>query len=52
MLRVEVRGRLESQRLANSSQWTECGGSPLVAAEVVVGNVNIIAGVVVAIFPD
>lgn len=52
MLRVEVRERLESWRLANSSRWKECGGSPLVAAGVVVGNVNIIAGVVLAIFPN
>ena len=57
MLRVKVRERLESRRLANSSQWKECGGSALVAAGVVVGNVNTISGVVdavgaLAIFPD
>jgi len=57
VLRVKVRERLESRRLANSSQWKECGGSALVAAGVVVGNVNTISGVVdavgaLAIFPD
>ena len=44
-----MRERLESRRLANSSQWKECGGSALVAAGVVVRNGNTIAGVVDAV---
>jgi len=46
VLRVEIRGPLQSRGPANSSQEKEGGGSDIFAAGIVFGNVIAVAGVV------